>query len=540
MLLSGSLPFRLILSGLLCALLPLPASAQSLGSVLKSGPGARKKAAPPAGPHPGQPSAPRHDQAPVHQSGSAPPPAPTANQPFQMSLPPGWQAQLTSGSAIVARSADGGSLVVIAPFPVPPNVAPAEHLRRGGATALRAYLPEASISAIQPSRAGRSAALASVQFRSAAGPGRAAVLCVVQGGAGTLYAVAAPAARYDQQRAQLVAILRSFSFHGTAERGAAAPAAAPPRLSFTRFRDPNEGSFTVDVPAGWGVRGGLIRKSTVDVRGYLRMTSPDNQIAISIGDPDIGGFVVPTPPTYGMGGLREGTQYSPGYGNVLTVSRYLPGSVFARSYTAALARLTGASNVRIRDVRERPELSSRLSGIAQHQITTGDASFSAMRNGRETAGYVLAGTKITTMGESSMWWVTTLVGWVAPPEQTRIVDAVLQRVMQTFQVNSAWFGQQQQTTAQTSQIVSRTNDEVSRTISDNYWSRQRVQDRANRNFSDSIRGTVRLRDPDSGEELEGTAGKNYYWRVRNTGAIIGADTPGPPPNVDVTELEQIR
>ncbi|HBY63998.1 MAG TPA: hypothetical protein DEH78_29595, partial [Solibacterales bacterium] len=113
-------------------------------------------------------------------------------------------------------------------------------------------------------------------------------------------------------------------------------------------------------------------------------------------------------------------------------------------------------------------------------------------------------------------------------------------VASTFRVSPQWFGAQQQTTAETSRIVSQTNEQISRTISDSYWSRQRTQDRTNRNFSDSIRGVVRLRDPDTGEELEGTAGKNYYWRVRGTNTIVGQDTPTPPPTIDVTELEQVR
>ena len=317
---------------------------------------------------------------------------------------------------MVARSGDGASLVMVAPFTAPPNTSAAEYMRRFGALALRPFLPEAAVTAVQPSRIGQAGALSAVQYRSGAGPGRATVLCFTQGGVGTLYVIAAPAAQYDRQRSQMVAILRSFSFTGTgtgdAERGAERSAAgAAPGVSFTRFQDPNEGAFTVDVPAGWGVRGGIVRKSTVDVRTYLRMTSPDNRIVIASGDPDIGGFVVPTPPTYGMGGLREGQPYP---GGAFMVSRYLPGPVFARNYVNAIARLTAASNVQIRDVRERPDLNSRLSGIAQEQITAGEASFSCARNGRESAGYVLAGTKITTIAGSSMWWVTT-PGLVAPP-----------------------------------------------------------------------------------------------------------------------------
>ncbi len=529
--------FRLAAGAAAFSLLLMPAAAQSLGSVLKDGVVAPKKQAPPpAAPPVASPSAPQHTQPPAHQGGPSAS-APAANQGFRMNLPPGWRSEVTRGSSVVARSGDGALLVAVAPFTAPPNMAAPEYLRRFGAAALRSFLSEASITGVHPSRVGNAGALSSVNFRAGAVPGRASVLCFTQGGVGTLYVIAAPAAQYDQQRGQLVAILRSFSFTGEASRGPEKPAAAAPGISFTRFQDPAEGAFTVDVPAGWGVRGGMVRKSAIDARGYLRMTSPDNRIVITIGDPEVSGFVLPTPPIGGVGALREGQMYP---GGAHMVSRYLPGAVFARNYVNSIARLTAASNVQVREVRERPDLGSRLSGIAQEQVTAGEASFSCVRNGQEASGFVLAGTKLTTIADSGMWWVTTLVAWVAPAEQAGVVNAVLRRVMQTFQMNSAWYRQQQQTTAEVSRIVSQTNEEVSRIITDNYWSRQKSQDRTNQNYSDYIRGTVRLKDPESGEELEGTAGKNYYWRVRNTNTIVGSDTPNAPPNIDVTELEQVR
>ena len=108
-------------------------------------------------------------------------------------------------------------------------------------------------------------------------------------------------------------------------------------------------------------------------------------------------------------------------------------------------------------------------------------------------------------------------------------------------MNPAWVGQQQQTTMQTSQIVKETGDATSKIITDSYWARQRSQERTNRQFDDYIRGVVRLRDPESGEELEGVSGKNYYYRVPGTNNTVGTDaTDFQTRNPDFTELEQVR
>src|SRR5579883_1369180 len=37
-------------------------------------------------------------------------------------------------------------------------------------------------------------------------------------------------------------------------------------ISYTSWRDPKEGAFTVDVPHGWKVTGGLYRFAPIDVR----------------------------------------------------------------------------------------------------------------------------------------------------------------------------------------------------------------------------------------------------------------------------------
>lgn len=496
---------------------------------VKRGGEAAPKPAPPKEQPANQPAAPGTSRTDTQ-------PRPATGAGYRLNLPAGWNSELTRSQAVVARSGDRSALVVIAPVMAPASFTAGDYLRRFLAQGVQTWFPGATVTNVAPSRLGRAGALASLQYRTAAGTGHASALLFLSGGAGTLYMIGAPVDSFPSLRPTLVSILRSFSFEesrGGREGRPAGPAASAPNLSFARFTDPYEGSFSCEVPAGWNVKGGLVRKSSVDVRAFLRLNSPDG-VMVFVGDPDIGSFVTPTQ-TLGMSGMGEGAAYG-----AMIVRSYIPGPQFAQQYGARMAASVGVSGMRVRDARQRPDLSGRENGIAQQAWTAGEVSFEGTRQGRPVAGYVLAATKLISMEGTGMWNVTTLVGYIAPVDQVAVPNAVIQRIMQSLRVNSQWFNQQQQTTARTSAITTEANARVSQIITDSYWSRQRAQDRASDNYSDYIRGRVRLRDNETGEELEGRSGNNYYWRVRGTDTIVGGDTPNPPPTIDVTELEQVR
>jgi hypothetical protein len=78
---------------------------------------------------------------------------------------------------------------------------------------------------------------------------------------------------------------------------------------------------------------------------------------------------------------------------------------------------------------------------------------------------------------------------------------------------------------QISKIISQTNDQILKTISDSYWSAQRSNDRVNQQFSDYVRGVDRYNDG-SGLELQLPSGYNNAWSNPNTGEYFVSDQPG--------------
>lgn len=523
-------------------LLPLALCSQGipLESILRDGVKPNPSASSPGGEAPGrgEPTAP---PAKPLQSGAGDSRAGGGGLPFAMKLAPGWRARLSEESGAVAQSPDGRSIVAILPVMNMGRQSPAEWLKKNGAGLLSRYLPNASLSAIYPSKLGTSGALVALSYEAGGQQGKSSALLYTHGGDGTLYVVGSPVNRFEQDKQSMLAMLRSFTFNGAPSDAAALEnrSVAVPQLSYRKYRDPNEGAFTLDVPANWKVEGGIVRRSEVDINSYVQAVSPEGLVVV-IGDANIPKFTTPTQ-MLAMSGLGEGARYSPFPGNVMIVQRYIPGAAYAHLHAGHFAQRMGVSGLRIHQPRERAELRKTIPSIGV-TTTGGDVRFGGTRSASACEGYVLASTSIMTMQgvEGGMWNVQSLVSYVGPAGMGAIAEAVIARMLGSIQMNPHWVAQQRRESAEAYRAVKETNDYIAGLFRETREYQQRVQDRQNREFGDYIRGVVRLRDTESGEVFEGRAGNNYYWRIRHSDTLVGSDISVPPPNIDLTEMEQVR
>jgi len=484
-------------------------------------------------------------------------PAPTAKQPrsvasaasggaasFKMDLPPGWRAQLAQNGAVVARGQDNLA-VVIAPVPDAGDAPAANWLQARGAAALAPYVTNPAITRIYPSRVGPHAALAAFEFGDSTSPGTANVLCFVGGGVGTLYIIAGPKPLFLQARAGLVRILQSFSFAG--ERAEAGQAGQ--QTGFTRFQDPLEKAFTMDVPAGWKIEGGLLRKSPVDVRNYVWATSPDGSTVIRARDPAFGRFMVPDR-THEAIGVREGTNYQVGIGWTAFVLRYVSGPDFARQYAVKLISDLNASDLQTKAVKPRQDLAkseTATGGFSRIETTAGEVEFTCSRNGQPCNGKVVAATRLELMSsddplsgrqEFGGWTISYLASYLTPPERLAMTEQIFQHMLDSVHFSEEWGRMQTQIVVDAAQANRGLSQYRDRILDEVYRNRERSEERIHQNRIDAIRGVVRLRDPDTGQELEGVAGRNYYYRITGGDRAISTDREIRSP--DFTELEQIR
>ena len=448
---------------------------------------------------------------------------------FTVDHPPGWRVSADPSGLVRVASADGATFAVVQPFLLE-RPATAKAWLSLSLSQFSGVFPQGRLTRLEQ-RPGRSdEVVATIMYAG----GQASVLCAMAGRAGMFYAIAAPQAQFPARRAELVRVLTSFRY--TPPAAAAGPAG--PRLDYVRWQDPREQAFVVEVPRGWNVTGGMFRFAPTDTRGAVEVTSPDGQIRITWGDAEIPMYAVPTQ-ILAIAGFHEGSWYSPGYGVRMIVRRYLPGVNYASEYVQLkiAARCPG---IQILDARDCPDLTRQLgqgypqSGYVSYRFAVGEASFTC---GGSMRGAFVAGTLLTSTPDSGTWKVEHLLGYVAPASQVALAEAVLRRLIESLETNLQWAQMQQGVTAASSRIVARTQAEISSSISESYWSRQRSQDNLSRQWSNVTLGQTDVVDPATGEKWKVASGNNYYWRKEGTGQVAGTDT-WTRPDIDFTPLKE--
>jgi hypothetical protein len=451
----------------------------------------------------------------------------THNDPlgFSVQAPAGWQVAGDRNSGRVTISGPARQQVVVWPVFVPGAVD-----ARNAPAILRRLVAAAGINAAWKEAPPPSAGVVRI---IGAADGRTAVASFAwigspKGAAGFLYVTAAPAASYPAEKDTLGRILESF-------RATGAPAGAKvsrgPEVKWVRWQDPRENAFSLDTPEGWNVTGGAFRFASVDVRKAVEASSPDGSIRITGGDPELPTFTEPNQ-MLAMSGFREGSWYSPGYGVNMLVRRYTPGAQFAREYVATRAA-RGCANLTFTGARNRPDvdapLNQLMSGLAAvggiMRMQSGEVTFTCDQNGRPASGYYFAGSLAS--GSAGMpggiWRVEYLYGYLAAREQAALAQQILSRMLTSYQDNPQWLAMQQNITAATSRIVTQTQQEVSKMISDSFEYRNQVDDEISRRRQNAILGTVDVIDAATGREFKVENSSNYYW-LDHRGVIVGTET----------------
>jgi hypothetical protein len=439
---------------------------------------------------------------------------------FELSAPQGWRVGADAGGLITARSADGRRLVAIAPFLSPTDVDARGCLERAP-SALGSAFPGARLG-VTRAVGGLSQAVGDVRFTAHGAPARATLLCATSGRAGTLYAIAAPRAVFATARPQLLKILGTLRFR-----------AVRSGLRFRTFRDPSEGAFTTQVPAGWRAEGELVRRGPTEAYPRVEAVAPGGRIRVFAGLKDPRTYATPN-----AAGVPEGTEL-PYAGATLVVQHYVPGAEFARNLAE---HGLGCDGVTVLGGGDRPGAGAAIAQAFQSSgvqvgYDVGDVHFGCASARRR--GYVVAATVLADTGSVGTWAVDKLFGYqAATAADERVARAALQRLAASWRIDPQWEARQQQTTAQVAAITRKADNEIAGLIDSTYADKQAVDDEVSRNWSNATLGETDVRDPGTGQEYKVESGSNFYWREVGADTVTGtqADTP---PDVDFTPLEEL-
>jgi hypothetical protein len=319
-------------------------------------------------------------------------------------------------------------------------------------------------------------------------------------------------------------------------------------LAFTQWRDPREGAFTINVPQGWNVQGGLVRSSTVDPHAVVFAISPDRRIQIFYGDPNLVPREVPNRLT-AFARIREGQMTKGAWGGPVLMARYESGAQFSRQYVGSQLCRTPqiTSGGTLQDASHELNAAAvsygRTQG-AQAQAWVGETSFwCGAQTGYVRAATVLAGS--ATGQGLGMWFVYELDGFMAAdPSQAPIARYVLNTMVGSYQTDPQWEARQAQTTRDVTGAVTRAQQQMSAVIAQNarqqahaqsnqvdvmsgWEAKNKVMDKVMQRDSDTRLGITTATDDYTSTSHTVSNDYNYYW-TRPDGTVQGTNTYTPP------------
>ena len=230
-------------------------------------------------------------------------------------------------------------------------------------------------------------------------------------------------------------------------------------LAWTRWTDPIEGAFALDVPAGWQVWGGTRRPLPTDPRFVVQLRSPQGDMQIFIGDETIPTYVepegfVPPPEIRSMmtGNLLstiaagmsmmppEGSLYAPG----MVIMRFRDGEHYVKEYGQHFfGQLTGRPvtfEASRRDTASEA-MFPRQGLLPGAEVSAGMATFGLSWPGGQGLGMISAVVvHMRSIGVPGGLWNVPLIHRLAVADRQLEVTAVSvwRRMLSTFVTSADW------------------------------------------------------------------------------------------------------
>ena len=198
------------------------------------------------------------------------------------------------------------------------------------------------------------------------------------------------------------------------------------QVQWTKYQDPYERAFRVDVPAGWTVRGGLFRLGYSDARAMVDLTSPDGRINVRLGDMAIPVYFAPN-----AAHSREGQIYDLGAQAQLIVARYRTAQEYAPLYARARFKTVCAG------------LTPQATGAGETMPDYAPEDVAARESSAAAAEFHCSDSRIAyawarTSLYQGFWMARTLGSAIAPAGQAALARSILARCARSFEISPAW------------------------------------------------------------------------------------------------------
>ncbi|GEM_PF-930666 len=340
----------------------------------------------------------------------------------------------------------------------------------------------------------------------------------------------------------VAAVLVGCTGHaGTAKSGLPSQqsSAAQPELKWVQYTDTAEGAFSMDVPAGWQVQGGMWRFGYFDVRWMMSVRSLDGAMIVRVSDASVPAYVLPSATTG-----SQGQAYVKPRQFQMIVSDYRPGVDYARLYAAHRFK----STCRILALQPgdswQPQMRNAMADLqGATRVTQGSVTYSCQSAAGLRMAVVYARTvQYPTQSGAGFWLVSPVVSILAEPRELPTAYAVTQHMLDSWQKNPQWVAYQNHLTqVGLSEIMSNYQnflqqmaayDQARRSAMDaqvaGFESRMSAQQAQVSSFGELLTGLQDVTDPLTGTSSQVWAGPRSNYYANGQGVTINSDiSPGP-------------
>jgi hypothetical protein len=314
----------------------------------------------------------------------------------------------------------------------------------------------------------------------------------------------------------------------------AQPAAAS-EVSWVQYADPAEHAFTLAVPQGWEIKGGLYRFGYFDVRWMMDARSPDGKIIIRIDDVNVPPYVLPGPSTG-----AEGQAYDRPKQFQMVVARYQNAESFAASYLASRFKQV-CPNPTPQAGSWRPTLPPEFQASAMTQTEGCVAATCDTSDGPRSAA-VYVRTSLFQGNNYAFWTADPLISILSTSKEMAAAQAIVQHMLDSFHKNPQWVEYQNQMTQAGGQMIEqnfqtfmaqmRAYDQARSSAMNQqvagFEAHENASQRQSSSFGETLTGLQDAVDPQTGQRFQVWSGPGANYYRNGEGDTVNANSlPGP-------------
>lgn len=300
-------------------------------------------------------------------------------------------------------------------------------------------------------------------------------------------------------------------------------------LNWVRYTDNAEGAFSMDVPVGWQVLGGMYRFGYFDVRWMMDTRSLNGKVIIRIDDPNIPPFVLPGPHSgpAGHAAIRPNMFQ-------MMVDNYRDARTYAESYakrrfgstcTSMTPRTSDWTPTMPQDWLNEPGAKTTEASIA-YDCATSDG-----------ARVVELYARSTIHGNDGLWVVDPMISIIATPDKLPLAQQMTQHMIDSWQETPQWKQHQEQMTQiglqqiqtdfrqfmQQMQVYHQQREAAMNQQVAQFEARQNAQAAQVSSWGNILTGLTNVVDPVTGTQFQVFSGPKSNYYINGAGDKINSN-----------------